>query len=43
MTEIPLLLVTCALVLAAILIPVPPRGRLALWGVMLGSIVAMWV
>jgi hypothetical protein len=43
MIEIPLLLATSALALAAVLIPVPLRGRLALWGVMLGSIISMWV
>jgi hypothetical protein len=43
MTEIPLLLATCAIVLAAILIPVPPRGRVALWAVMLGAIISIWI
>jgi hypothetical protein len=42
MIAIPILLATCALALAAVLLPVPLRGRLALWGVMLGSIVSMW-
>jgi hypothetical protein len=43
MIELPLVLATSALALAAVLIPVPLRGRVALWGVMLGSIVSMWV
>jgi hypothetical protein len=43
MTETTLLLVTGCLLLAAILIPVPPRGRTILWIVMLGFIVVLWV
>jgi hypothetical protein len=34
--------VTCCLLLAAVLIPVPPRGRTILWVVMLGLIVTLW-
>ena len=43
MSETTLLLVTGCLLLAAILIPVPPRGRTVLWIVMLGVIVLLWV
>ena len=43
MSETTLLLVTGCLLLAAILIPVPPRARTALWVVMLGLIVLLWV
>jgi hypothetical protein len=43
MTETTLFLATGALLLAAMLIPVPPRGRTVLWVVMLGFIVMMWV
>ena len=42
MSETTLFLVTGCLLLAAILIPVPPRGRTILWVVMLGLIVALW-
>ena len=43
MSETSLFLVTGCLLLAAILIPVPPRGRTVLWIVMLGFIVTLWV
>jgi hypothetical protein len=43
MTETTLFLTTGALMLAAILIPVPPPGRTILWVVMLSLIVLMWV
>jgi len=43
MTETALFLATAALLLAAVLIPVPPRGRLVLWIVMLGVILVMWI
>jgi hypothetical protein len=43
MSDTTLFLVTGALMLAAILIPVPPPGRTALWIVMLGLIVLMWI
>ena len=43
MTEITLFLTTGALMLAAILIPVPPSGRIILWVVMLSLIVLMWI
>jgi hypothetical protein len=43
MTETTLFLVSGALMLAAILIPVPARGRAILWVVMLGLIVLLWV
>jgi hypothetical protein len=43
MSETSLFLVTGCLLLAAILIPVPPRGRTVLWVVMLGFIVTLWV
>jgi hypothetical protein len=42
MSETSLFLVTGCLLLAAVLIPVPPRGRTILWIVMLGLIVTMW-
>jgi len=43
MTDTTLFLVTGALMLAAVMIPVPPPGRTALWIVMLGLIVLMWI
>ena len=43
MSETTLLLVTGCLLLAAVLIPIPPRGRAILWLVMLGLIGALWV
>jgi len=43
MSDTTLFLVTGALMLAAILIPVPPRGRTILWVLMLGLIVLMWI
>jgi hypothetical protein len=43
MSDTTLFLVTGALMLAAILIPVPSSGRTALWIVMLGLIVLMWI
>jgi hypothetical protein len=43
MSETSLFLVTGCLLLAAVLIPVPPRGRTILWIVMLGLIVTLWV
>jgi hypothetical protein len=43
MSDTTLFLVTGALMLAAILIPVPPRGRTALWVLMLSLIVLMWI
>jgi len=43
MSDTSLFLVTGALMLAAILIPVPPRTRTALWVLMLGLIVVMWI
>jgi hypothetical protein len=43
MSETSLFLVTGCLLLAAVLIPVPPRMRTALWMVMLGLIVIIWV
>lgn len=42
MSETRLFLVTSCLLLAAVLIPVPPRGRMILWIVMLGLIVTLW-
>ena len=42
MSETTLFLVTSCLLLAAVLIPVPPRGRTILWVVMLGLIVTVW-
>lgn len=42
MSEITLFLITGCLLLAAALIPVPPRGRTILWVVMLGLIVTVW-
>jgi hypothetical protein len=42
MSETSLFLVTGCLLLAAVLIPVPPRGRKILWIVMLGMIVTLW-
>ena len=43
MRETTLLLVTGCLLLAAVMIPVPPRGRIILWIFMLGVIVFLWV
>jgi len=43
MKETSLFLVSGCLLLAAMLIPVPPRGRTVLWVVMLGLIVTLWV
>jgi hypothetical protein len=43
MSETSLFLVTGCLLLAAVLIPVPPRMRMALWMAMLGLIVVIWV
>ncbi|HUI34101.1 MAG TPA: hypothetical protein VLX67_01100 [Stellaceae bacterium] len=43
MSDTTLFLVTGALMLAAILIPVPPRARTALWILMLSLIVMMWI
>ena len=43
MTETALFLATGAMLLAAVLIPVPPRGRFILWLLMVGLIVSMWV
>jgi hypothetical protein len=43
MSDTTLFLVTGALMLAAILIPVPPRARTALWVLMLSMIVLMWI
>jgi len=43
MSDTTLFLVTGALMLAAVLIPVPPPGRTMLWVVMLGLIVLMWI
>ena len=42
MSETTLFLVTGCLLLAAVLIPVPPRGRMILWAVMLALIVTLW-
>ncbi|HWD60842.1 MAG TPA: hypothetical protein VG308_21350 [Stellaceae bacterium] len=42
MSETSLFLVTGCLLLAAVLIPVPARGRTILWIVMLGLIVTLW-
>jgi hypothetical protein len=42
MSETSLFLVTGCLLLAAVLIPVPPRLRTVLWIAMLGLIVALW-
>jgi hypothetical protein len=42
MSETSLFLVTVCLLLAAVLIPVPPRGRVVLWVVMIGLIVTLW-
>jgi hypothetical protein len=42
MSETSLFLVTGCLLLAAVLIPVPTRGRTILWIVMLGLIVVLW-
>jgi hypothetical protein len=42
MNEATLSLVSGCLLLAALLIPVPPRGRTILWIVMLGLIVTLW-
>jgi hypothetical protein len=42
MTEPTLFLVTGGLLLAALLIPVPPRGRIVLWVVMFGLILTLW-
>jgi hypothetical protein len=43
MSDTSLFLVTGALMLAAILIPVPPKTRTALWVLMLSLIVLMWI
>jgi hypothetical protein len=43
MSDTTLFLVTGALMLAAILIPVPSRGRTVLWLLMLSLIVMMWI
>ena len=43
MSETTLFLVTGCLLLAAVMIPVPPRGRVILWIFMLSLIVIMWV
>jgi hypothetical protein len=43
MDESSFLFATCCLLLAAVLIPLPLRGRAVLWGVMLGSIAIVWV
>jgi hypothetical protein len=43
MSDTTLFLVTGALMLAAVLIPVPSPGRTILWVVMLGVIVLMWI
>jgi hypothetical protein len=43
MPDTSLFLVTGALMLAAVLIPVPPPGRTILWILMLGLIVLMWI
>ena len=43
MSDTTLFLVTGALMLAAILIPVPPRARTMLWVFMLSLIVLMWI
>jgi hypothetical protein len=43
MSDTTLFLVTGALMLAAILIPVPPKTRTALWVLMLSLIVLMWI
>jgi hypothetical protein len=37
-----LLIATSALLLAAVLIPVPRLARMALWAVLLGDVVTMW-
>jgi hypothetical protein len=42
MSETSLFLIMGCLLLAAVLIPVPPRGRTILWMVMLGLIVVLW-
>lgn len=42
MNETSLFLVTGCLLLAAVLIPIPPRGRAVLWIVMLGLIISLW-
>lgn len=42
MAETGFLLASDFLMMAALLIPVPPRGRTALWVFMLGSIVTKW-
>jgi hypothetical protein len=43
MTEYALLMATGCMLLAAVLIPVPPRGRVILWAIMLGLIVTLWL
>jgi apolipoprotein N-acyltransferase len=43
MSEPTLFLVTGCLLLAAVMIPVPRRGRIVLWIFMLGLIVFLWV
>ena len=43
MGETTVFIVTISLLLAGVMIPVPPRGRTSLWFVMLGVIVIAWV
>jgi len=43
MDDTTLFLATGALMLAAVLIPLPPPGRTVLWVVMLSLIVLMWI
>jgi hypothetical protein len=43
MTETTLFVATAAMLLAAVLIPVPVRGRFVLWTVMVGLILTMWI
>jgi len=43
MTETAILIATVALILAAIMIPIPPRGRAILWAAMLVAIISLWV
>jgi len=42
MSEKILLLVCGLLLVAAVLIPVPPRGRAVLWAVLIGLIATVW-
>ena len=42
MTEVSLLIASDFLMMAALLLPMPPKPRTALWFIMLGSIAAKW-